>query len=277
MKALVVDLNRCNGCFNCQLACKDEHCDNDWSPYAKPQPTTGHLWCRVDQRERGRVPVVRVSYTPVFCGMCDDAACLKAAENGAVYRRDDGLVVIDPQKAKGQRQIAKACPLGMVYWNESLDIPQKCTGCAHLLDDGWSEPRCVDACATGALRYGELDDFKDELDAAAVAEELEGSGSHVYYLNRPKRWIAGTVADRSRNEVIIGAHVSILDGNGACVAALETDEFGDFKYDDCGKERYRVRIEADGYDPVELDADCTDEDVVLDDVFVDAPREGGAR
>jgi tetrathionate reductase subunit B len=29
MKALVIDMNRCNGCYNCQIACKDEHVGND--------------------------------------------------------------------------------------------------------------------------------------------------------------------------------------------------------------------------------------------------------
>ena len=38
MKSIIVDLDRCNGCFNCQIACKDEHCDNDWRPIAAPQP-----------------------------------------------------------------------------------------------------------------------------------------------------------------------------------------------------------------------------------------------
>lgn len=56
MKSIVVDLNRCNGCHNCQIACKDEHCGNDWSPIAAAQPMTGQFWCRVNQRERGRVP-----------------------------------------------------------------------------------------------------------------------------------------------------------------------------------------------------------------------------
>ncbi len=37
MKALVIDITRCNGCHNCQIACKDEHVGNDWTPYAKPQ------------------------------------------------------------------------------------------------------------------------------------------------------------------------------------------------------------------------------------------------
>jgi tetrathionate reductase subunit B len=44
MKAFYVDLSVCNGCYCCQIACKDEHVANDWSPYAKPQPDTGQFW-----------------------------------------------------------------------------------------------------------------------------------------------------------------------------------------------------------------------------------------
>ena len=43
MKSIIVDLDRCNGCFNCQIACKDEHCDNDWRPIAAPQPNVLNL------------------------------------------------------------------------------------------------------------------------------------------------------------------------------------------------------------------------------------------
>jgi Fe-S-cluster-containing dehydrogenase component len=25
MKVLVIDINKCNGCYHCQIACKDEH------------------------------------------------------------------------------------------------------------------------------------------------------------------------------------------------------------------------------------------------------------
>ena len=45
-KAFVIDVAKCSGCYNCQLACKDEHAENDWMPYAKPQPLTGQFWCR---------------------------------------------------------------------------------------------------------------------------------------------------------------------------------------------------------------------------------------
>lgn len=269
MKSIVVDLNRCNGCFNCQIACKDEHCGNDWSPIAVPQPTTGQFWCHVDQHERGRIPVVKVAYTPTFCGMCKDAPCLAAAENDAVYRREDGLIIIDPEKARGQKQLVESCPLGMIYYNDELDVAQKCTGCAHLLDDGWSEPRCVDACATGALRIMDNDEAR-KLEGAQAVDALEGLGSHVYYLNVPKRFIAATVADRERNEVIIGATVTLFDAQGGVVERTETDEFGDLRFEQVEAQAYDVLIEAEGCEEVRLHADCTNEDVVFDDVFVTA-------
>ena len=48
-KAFVIDVAKCSGCYNCQLACKDEHAENDWMPYAKAQPLTGQFWCRVTE------------------------------------------------------------------------------------------------------------------------------------------------------------------------------------------------------------------------------------
>ena len=49
MKAFIVDVGVCNGCFGCQFACKDEHVGNDWAPIAKPQPDSGQFWMRVDE------------------------------------------------------------------------------------------------------------------------------------------------------------------------------------------------------------------------------------
>jgi tetrathionate reductase subunit B len=62
MKAIVIDINKCNGCYNCQIACKDEHVANDWTPYAKPQPYTGQFWMKVSDLVQGTAPKVRIRY-----------------------------------------------------------------------------------------------------------------------------------------------------------------------------------------------------------------------
>jgi tetrathionate reductase subunit B len=42
-KVMRIDLALCNGCHNCQVACKAEHCANDWAPIARTQPDIGQF------------------------------------------------------------------------------------------------------------------------------------------------------------------------------------------------------------------------------------------
>ena len=170
-KVFIVDQALCNGCYGCQIACKDETVGNEWPPYSKSQPVTGQFWCKMLQKDHGQVPKVCVEYKPTFCNHCDGAPCM-AAFPDAVYKRDDGLVIIDPEKAAGARGLVEACPYGAVYWNEELELPQKCTGCAHLVDEG-KVPHCVDVCVTGALRFGDEEDFAEEIAAAEVVPAFE--------------------------------------------------------------------------------------------------------
>jgi Fe-S-cluster-containing dehydrogenase component len=148
---MIIDVSRCNGCYNCFLACRDEFCGNDYAGYSAAQPYSGQFWIRIIEKERGQYPKVKVAYTPIPCMQCENAPCIDAALNGAVYHRADGILIIDPEKAKGQKQMVDACPYRVIYWNEEKSIPQKCTFCAHLLDQGWREPRCVEVCPTKAL------------------------------------------------------------------------------------------------------------------------------
>lgn len=244
MKVFVMDMEKCNGCYGCQLACKDEHCDNDWMPYAKPQPDTGHFWMKVLETTHGQVPKVKLEYRPMGCMHCDDPACVKAGE-GAVYKRTDGLVLIDPEKAKGKKGLVEACPYHAIYWNEELQIPQKCTGCAHLVDEG-QLPHCVDLCVVGALRFGEEEDFAEELAKAEVLNPEFGTKPRFYYLNRPGLFIAGDVWDQAADEIIEGAKVTLQCSSGKELTT-ETDDLGDFWFRKLTAGQYTISIEAQGY------------------------------
>lgn len=248
MKVFIIDVAKCNGCYGCQIACKDEHVDNDWMPYAKPQPNTGQFWMRVKEKDHGQVPKVKVEYTPWPCMHCDDPACMKAVPE-AVYKREDGLVLIDPVKVKGKKEIVESCPYNAIFWNEKLDIAQKCTGCAHLVDEG-KLPRCVYHCATGALRFGEEADFAEEIAQAEVMLPDSGCKPRVYYLNLPKLFLAGEVWDPQENEIIEGAVITLTMPNGE-TRKTETDLFGDFWFRKLEQGTYSLKIEAAGFETVE--------------------------
>jgi tetrathionate reductase subunit B len=266
MKAMVIDINICNGCYNCQLACKDEHVGNDWTPIAKPQPDTGHFWMKVTDIVQGTVPKVRVRYMHDICQHCDEAPCITACKAGSIYKRDDGIVIIDPTKCTGARQCIDACPYDVIYFNSDLNIAQKCSFCAHLLDDGWKEPRCVDACPTGALTFGEEAELKDLIAKAEILHPEYKAKPRVYYIGLPdKYFVAGAVYDPEEDECLEGATVT-LTGAGKKKFTAKTDNFGDFWFERMEPGTYSLVIEKAGYLPRKVEAIDASKDVNVGDL-----------
>lgn len=234
MKVFAIDLSVCNGCYCCQIACKDEHVANDWTPYAKPQPDTGQFWIGLTELVRGQVPKVKITYLPKMCHHCDDAPCMADCRFDAIQKREDGMVVINPDKCTGCKLCKDTCPHGAIYFNDNLNIAQKCTACSHLRDtapDEWQVPRCVDQCPTGALKFGEETDFADFIKGAELLNAKAGTKSRVYYKNLPKKFVGGTLYDPKEKEVIIGAKCTLKDQASAQTFTTETDSFGDFWFD----------------------------------------------
>lgn len=255
---MVIAVDRCIGCYLCFLACRDEHAGNDNRPVSLAQPSAGQKWIDVREHERGALPRVKVDYVPVPCLQCADAPCIAAATGGAVYRRADGIVVIDPKKAAGQRDIVAACPYRVIFWNEARNVAQKCTFCAHLLDDGWREPRCVEACPTQAIVFGDLADK-----GSAIAELRETRPVEEYvpefatrplvgYLGLPKRFVTGEIVLADKPDLPAeGVEVALEDG--AVRRAVRTDNYGDFEFAAVDpKARYKLCIRHPGYAPCDL-------------------------
>ena len=256
---MIIDITKCTGCYNCFLTCRDEFAGNDNGNYAAAQPMSGMNWMKVLEKERGQYPKVKVAYTPVTCMQCENAGCIKVAKDNAVYRRPDGIVIIDPVKAKGQKQIVAGCPYRVIEWNEEKQVPQKCILCAHMLDNGEKVPRCVESCPTGALIFGDMDDPKSEiakLMASGNTEALHpeyGLKEKVRYISLAKKFIAGTVILGDVDEVASGATVT-LSGNGKD-QTTRTNGFGDFEFEGLADNAdYSVKIEAKGYQPKSVKA-----------------------
>ena len=255
---LVIDVARCHDCNNCFLACKDEFVGNDWPPYSEAQPDRGQRWMDILRRERGGYPLVEVAYLAKPCQHCKNPPCLKAAHNGAVTIREDGIVLINPEKAIGQKHLVEACPYGTIFWNEASQTPQKCSLCAHLLDEGWKAPRCVQACPTGAMRALKLgsDAWEQQIKTEGLAAYLpgHGCGPRVLYKNLKcftHGFIAGSVALADTDECAQNARVLLKDESGQLLAETRTDNYGDFKMHGLEEKAAKlvVEIKVDGLAP----------------------------
>jgi Fe-S-cluster-containing dehydrogenase component len=234
----------------------DEYVGNEFPGYAAPMPKHGHRWIDILQKERGQVPMIDVAYMPTMCNHCDAAPCVAAARDGAIAKRADGIVIIDPVKARGQKHLVDACPYGHIWWNEALQLPQHWPFDAHLLDAGWDKTRGHQSCPTGAMRAVRLDDA--EMARMAREEGLEtlkpelGTRPRVYYRNLwryAKCFIGGSLSAERDGLVdcVEGARVRLVRG-GTVVAETTSDNYGDFRFDRLDEDSgaYTIEVEATG-------------------------------
>jgi nitrate reductase beta subunit len=173
-----------------------------------------------------------------------------------VTKRHDGIVLIDPDKAKGRKDLVDACPYGHIWWNEEHQVPQAWTFDAHLIDQGWQQTRGHQSCPTGAMQAICVED--EEMARMARDEGLEvmkqdlGTKPRVYYRSLwrySKCFIGGSVSAEAGGVIdcVEGASVRLLQ-NGKAVAETTTDNYGDFKFDRLDEDSgaYMVEIAKSG-------------------------------
>ncbi|MFO1260884.1 MAG: 4Fe-4S dicluster domain-containing protein [Sphingomonadaceae bacterium] len=229
---LVIDIAACTNCNNCAVATQDEFAGNSFPGYSAPGAADVRP-VEIMRHVRGEGAMVDVHYVPRMCNHCDDAPCIEAAGD-AIVKRPDGIVIVDPDKAKGRRDLVDACPYGAIKWNEAEQVPQNWIFDAHLLDQGWTEPRAAHVCPTRAMQALNVADeamakmARDE--GLRVLEPERGTRPRVWYRNLEpvlSHFIGGNVTGGGRN--VEGAEVSLFQ-SGNLKVTTQTDAFGDFRF-----------------------------------------------
>lgn len=176
---MLIDLGRCIGCDACTIACKQEN--------ATPK---GVMFARVLEREFPSTSAAskkrrRKVFIPILCNHCKDPPCLKSCPTRAIYKREDGIVLVNQDKCAGEGTCVGACPYGAMFlpkeeeeeenigYSEGELTPferltfrpersaMKCTFCSHRVDRGL-EPACVITCPVQCRIFGDLDDPKSK-------------------------------------------------------------------------------------------------------------------
>ncbi len=256
-KYLVMDIASCMDCNDCFMACKDEHVYNDWMPYTAGQERHGPRWCNMLRTERGQYPRIDVAYLALMCQHCENCPLVEA---GYATRREDGIVLMDHEKAKGVKEVMDMCPYGVLWWNNEVDEAQKCTMCAHILDMNQPPymPRCAHSCPTESMRYYDVE--PEEMEQIIEEQGLRvykpeyGMNPHVYYKNLyrfTEHFISGEVVDKETDDCVEDATVT-LKGEGK-EETQKTDYFGEFKFDQLLPGTYEIGVNGKPMQTVELE------------------------
>ena len=166
-KAMLIDLTRCIGCRGCQAACKQWHdlpgekTHNEGS-YQNPMTVTDKTLTTVTFNEVKHDGQFSWVFAKRQCMHCEHPGCASACTVGALRKTPDGPVVYDADKCIGCRYCMIACPFEVprFEWNNGLTpVIGKCQFCAQQRLFKGLPPGCVEACPTGALKFGRRDDL----------------------------------------------------------------------------------------------------------------------
>lgn len=163
----LLDQKWCIGCQSCVTGCQMRHRTPDEVQLRKATS--------FEQQPVG-------PWITVACNHCADPACVSVCPTGATAKREDGIVVHDPEVCIGCQSCIKACPYEHPVYLEEENRIIRCDMCAARLDAG-DVPACVEACPMKILT---VDTVENNEAAGGVPE---GAGFTVESTNPTTRFI----------------------------------------------------------------------------------------
>ena len=178
---MAFDYNLCINCRACEVACKEE---NNIDLGAKNH----RLWIQEENEPSGDFWDLDRSknyFIQLQCQECEDAPCLKACPNRAIYKDDNGIIRLHDEKCDLSLNCIKACPYNARYVDEKQKITDKCIFCADTrLAKGLDTTACQITCPAKVRIFGDLDDPKSEI--SQVLKTREHFQLHTHKKTKPK-------------------------------------------------------------------------------------------
>jgi tetrathionate reductase subunit B len=198
---MVIDLRKCVGCQACTSACKSEN--------KVPQEK---FRTYVPEYELGTYPHVRKAFLPQLCNHCAEPSCVSVCPTGATFARKDGIVVVDNEVCWGCGYCINACPYDKRYFNPVTNVADKCTLCAHRVDNGLL-PACVETCVGGARIFGDFNDPHSHVSKllatfpTTVLKPASGTKPRIFYIG-----LSGEIQGLPFSNGILDDYARKLDG-----------------------------------------------------------------
>ncbi|MCM0084350.1 4Fe-4S dicluster domain-containing protein [Geomonas sp. Red32] len=211
----LVDTNKCVGCGFCVKACKtenevpyDANVTRTWvERYVVTKDGKTHIDSPKGARDgfettaidigEGKFEEIRnedidkAFFVPKLCNQCDNPPCVQVCPVGATYQTEDGVVLVDRKWCIGCGYCVMGCPYGVRFFHPVYHVAEKCNFCYHRISKGM-KTACVDACAFGARRIGNIKDPDDPVTKIIMTERVNvlkeeyGTKPQVFYLGLTK-------------------------------------------------------------------------------------------
>jgi formate dehydrogenase iron-sulfur subunit len=178
MKAMLVDVSTCIGCRACQVACKEWNgLPSEAAPftggYESPGGLSGDTWKQVKFLEGHGPSGPTWEFYSDSCKHCTEAPCLDACPTGAIYKDENGFVLVAEEVCNGNAHCVPACPFHVIDVSRSRKVAQKCTFCHDRVAEG-HQTACAKVCPTDCIRFDERDVLVAH--GQARVERLRGAG-----------------------------------------------------------------------------------------------------
>ncbi len=92
-------------------------------------------------------------YLQRICNHCTYPACLAACPRKAIYKRSDGIVLIDQKRCRGYQECVRACPYKKPMFRNVTGKSEKCISCFPAVESG-RQTQCVETCIGRIRLFG---------------------------------------------------------------------------------------------------------------------------
>jgi carbon-monoxide dehydrogenase iron sulfur subunit len=149
MKRIFIDIDKCDGCKNCTIACMQSHRRDEGDVY------TLNLTDLENESRNFMKFDHKVRVVTIFFRHCAKPECVMSCMSGAMVKDEEtGLVSYDEEKCGSCFMCVMNCPFGVLKPDRKTNT--KVIRCDFCKDDP-EGPNCVRQCPTKAIYVKEVD------------------------------------------------------------------------------------------------------------------------